>query len=72
MARDAFTDFGAVPVRTLAVLYSSYSHLVAKADAGISSDRPTFADAWYRRAPLVRALPSWHIACCKAAGLDPE
>ena len=34
MARDAFADFGAVPVRTLAVLYSSYSHLVAKADAG--------------------------------------
>jgi TRAP transporter TAXI family solute receptor len=34
---DVFTDFGAVPVRTLAVLYSSYSHLVARADAGISS-----------------------------------
>ena len=37
MARDVFADFGAVPVRTLAVLYSSYSHLVAGADAGISA-----------------------------------
>jgi len=35
--RDVFSDFGKVPVRTLAVLYSSYSHLVARADAGISS-----------------------------------
>jgi uncharacterized protein len=34
--RDVFSDFGKVPVRTLAVLYSSYSHLVARADAGIS------------------------------------
>ena len=32
--RDVFSDFGKVPVRTLAVLYSSYSHLVARADAG--------------------------------------
>jgi TRAP transporter TAXI family solute receptor len=37
MARDAFSDFGAVKVRTLAVLYSSYSHLVANADGGISA-----------------------------------
>ena len=33
---DVFTDFGAVPVRTLAVLYTSYSHLVARADGRIS------------------------------------
>jgi TRAP transporter TAXI family solute receptor len=37
MARDAFSGFGAVKVRTLAVLYSSYSHLVARADDGISA-----------------------------------
>ena len=37
LARDAFTGFGAVPVRTLAVLYSSYSHVVVKADSGITS-----------------------------------
>jgi hypothetical protein len=36
LARDAFTGFGSVPVRTLAVLYSSYSHVVVKADSGIS------------------------------------
>src|SRR4026209_1928406 len=34
--RDVFSDFGTVPVRALAVLYSSYSHLVVRADAGIS------------------------------------
>ena len=28
LARDEFKDFGAVPLRTLAVLYSSYTHLV--------------------------------------------
>ena len=37
MARDVFADFGAVQVRTLAVLYSSYSHLVASADASIAA-----------------------------------
>ena len=35
--RDVFTSFGRVPVRTLAVLYSSYSHLVTRADSGIST-----------------------------------
>lgn len=36
-ARDAFSTFGAVPLRTLAVLYSSYTHLVASDDSGITS-----------------------------------
>ena len=35
--RDVFSEFGAVPVRTLAVLYTSYSHLVASAGTGIST-----------------------------------
>jgi len=35
--RDVFSDFGAVQVRTLAVLYSSYSHLVTNASGGISA-----------------------------------
>jgi TRAP transporter TAXI family solute receptor len=35
LARDVFSDFGEVPVRTLAVLYSSYSHLVTTASSGI-------------------------------------
>jgi TRAP transporter TAXI family solute receptor len=37
LGRDVFSDFGTVRVRTLAVLYSSYLHLVARADEGISS-----------------------------------
>jgi uncharacterized protein len=37
LGRDVFSDFGTVKVRTLAVLYSSYSHLVTRGDAGISS-----------------------------------
>jgi TRAP transporter TAXI family solute receptor len=37
IARDEFADFGAVPVRALAVLYPSYSHLVTRADSGIAS-----------------------------------
>jgi TRAP transporter TAXI family solute receptor len=32
---DAFTEFGSVPARTLAVLYASYVHLVARAGSGI-------------------------------------
>lgn len=34
---DAFSDFGAVPVRTLAVLYASYVHLVTRDGSGIAS-----------------------------------
>jgi TRAP transporter TAXI family solute receptor len=33
--RDAFKDFGAVPVRVVAVLYPSYTHLVTLASSGI-------------------------------------
>ena len=36
LARDDFKDFGAVPLRTLAVLYTSYTHLVTLADSGIT------------------------------------
>jgi uncharacterized protein len=35
--RDAFAAFGTVPLRTLAVMYSSYTHLVAREDSGITS-----------------------------------
>lgn len=34
--REAFSDYGAVPVRALAVLYSNYMHLVTRAESGIS------------------------------------
>ena len=33
--RDAFKEFGAVPVRVIAVLYPSYTHLVTLASSGI-------------------------------------
>jgi TRAP transporter TAXI family solute receptor len=33
--RDAFSEFGPVPVRTLAVLYNNYMHLVTRAGSGI-------------------------------------
>jgi len=36
LARDDFKDFGAIPLRTLAVLYSSYTHLVTLAGSGIT------------------------------------
>jgi TRAP transporter TAXI family solute receptor len=36
LGRDDFKAFGAIPLRTLAVLYSSYTHLVTLADSGIS------------------------------------
>ena len=35
LARDAFAGFGTVPARTLAVLYSSYVHLVTLEGSGI-------------------------------------
>jgi TRAP transporter TAXI family solute receptor len=34
--RDAFKEFGTVPVRVLAVLYPSYTHLVTLANSGIN------------------------------------
>ena len=36
-AREDFTTFGAVPLRALAVLYSSYTHLVASEESGITN-----------------------------------
>jgi TRAP transporter TAXI family solute receptor len=37
LGTDVFASFGKVPARTLAVLYSSYVHLVTHAGAGIAS-----------------------------------
>src|SRR5688572_22059066 len=34
---DSFKDFGPVPVRALAVLYPSYTHLVVRGDSGITN-----------------------------------
>jgi TRAP transporter TAXI family solute receptor len=35
--QEAFKDFGPVPVRAIAVLYPSYTHLVVRGDSGITS-----------------------------------
>src|SRR5262245_2529017 len=67
---DVFTEFGAVPVRTLAVLYSSYSHLVARADAGISG----IADLRGRVVSTGAAGSGTTVIArriLQAAGLDP-
>ena len=36
LGREGFADFGTVPARTLAVLYSSYVHLVTRQGSGIT------------------------------------
>ena len=67
---DVFTDFGTVPVRTLAVLYSSYSHLVVRADAGISG----IADLRGRVVSTGAAGSGTTVIArriLQAAGLDP-
>jgi TRAP transporter TAXI family solute receptor len=68
--RDVFTEFGAVQVRTLAVLYSSYSHLVTMADSGIS----TVADLRGRVVSTGAAGSGTTVMAhrlLQAAGLDP-
>jgi TRAP transporter TAXI family solute receptor len=67
---DVFSDFGTVPVRTLAVLYTSYTHLVARADAGISG----IADLRGRVVSTGAAGSGTTVIArrvLRAAGLDP-
>ena len=45
LGRDDFKDFGAIPLRTLAVLYSSYTHLVTLADYPALADHSARAEA---------------------------
>jgi TRAP transporter TAXI family solute receptor len=69
-ARDVFTEFGAVPARTLAVLYSSYVHLVTRADTGITR----VADLKGRTISIGAAGSGTTILALRileAAGLDP-
>jgi len=69
-ARDVFSGFGAVQVRTLAVLYSSYSHLVTTADSGIA----TVADLRGRVVSTGAAGSGTTVMAhrlLQAAGLDP-
>ncbi len=37
LGQGPFTEFGSVPTRTLAVLYSNYLHLVTRSDTGIAT-----------------------------------
>src|SRR5688500_10300934 len=69
--RDAFSDFGAVPARTLAALYSSYVHLVTRDDTGSA------AVAGLRgRAVSIGAAGSGTtvlaLRILEAAGLNPQ
>lgn len=68
---DAFDGFGTVPARTLAVLYSSYVHLVTRAGSGI--DRA--ADLRGRTVSTGAAGSGTAILAARildAAGLDPQ
>lgn len=67
----AFTGFGAVPARTLAVLYSSYVHLVARARSGIAR----VADLKGRAISIGAAGSGTTVLAFRileAAGLDPQ
>jgi hypothetical protein len=69
--RDAFADFGAVPARTLAVLYSSYVHLVTREDTGITD----VSDLRGRVVSIGAAGSGTTVLALRileAAGLDPE
>jgi hypothetical protein len=71
LARDAFSDFGAVPARTLAVLYSSYVHLVTREGSGIGG----VADLRGRIVSIGAAGSGTTVLALRileAAGLDPR
>jgi hypothetical protein len=71
VARDAFASFGAIPVRTLAVLYSSYTHVVTTAGSGIS----TLADLRGRVVSTGAAGSGTTVLArrlLQSAGLDPR
>ena len=70
-ARDAFTSFGAVPLRTLGVLYSSYTHLVVRESSGIT----TVAQLKGRVVSVGAAgsgTTTLALRILQAAGLDPK
>jgi len=71
VARDVFGEFGAVPVRVLAVLYPSYTHLVTRDDSGIAR-----VDDLRGRLVSDGAAGSGTAVLAarilEAAGLDPE
>lgn len=71
LGRDAFADTGAVPVRALATLYTSYVHLVTRADSGIHAVR----DLRGRLVSLGAAGSGTTVLATRileAAGIDPQ
>ena len=71
LARDAFADFGQVPARTLAVLYSSYVHLVARDGLGIDA----VTDLRGRTISVGAAGSGTTVLALRilqAAGIDPQ
>src|SRR6188508_832103 len=69
--KEGFEGIGAVPVRTLAVLYSSYVHLVALDDSGITR----VADLRGRTVSTGAAGSGTTVLAnriMQAAGLDPH
>ncbi len=68
--QGAFSEGGAVPVRALAVLYANYTHVVARANAGIS----TLADLKGRVVSVGAPGSGTELIATRvlmAAGLDP-
>lgn len=69
--RGSFKDTGKVPVRSLAVLYSNYMHLVVTDDSGIK----TVADLKGKRVSVNTAGSGTEVIAnriMEAAGIDPE
>jgi TRAP transporter TAXI family solute receptor len=70
-AHDAFATFGAVPLRALAVLYSSYTHLVVTDQSGVTA----VAQLKGRVVSLGAAgsgTTTLALRILQAAGLDPK
>lgn len=71
LGADAFTGFGTVPARTLAVLYASYVHLVTHSRSGIAS----VADLRGRTVSIGSPGSGTAILAGRiltAAGIDPQ
>jgi len=69
--RGAFAEFGAVPVRALAVLYDNYNHVVTSDDSGIESVNDLEGRVVSTGAPgSGTEISAFRIL--EAAGVDPD
>ncbi|HLG54948.1 MAG TPA: TAXI family TRAP transporter solute-binding subunit [Vicinamibacterales bacterium] len=71
LAHDVFAEFGAVPLRTLAVLYSSYTHLVTREDSGIT-DLTHLKGRVVSMGAAGSGTATLGFRMLEAAGLDPK